>query len=123
MSTKEIANRLVELCRTGQWGAAQKELYADNCVSIEPKGSPAELVEGLEAIIKKGEQFNEMVEKFNSLEVSEPLVAENFFSITMNLDADFKGMGRVVMEEVCVYEVVNGKIVKEQFFFTPQPQG
>lgn len=123
MSTKEIANRLVELCRTGQWEAAQKELYADNCVSIEPKGSPAELVEGLDAIIKKGEQFNEMVEKFNSLEVSEPLVAENFFTITMNLDADFKGMGRVVMEEVCVYEVVNGKIVKEQFFFTPQPQG
>ncbi|MEQ9286235.1 MAG: nuclear transport factor 2 family protein [Cyclobacteriaceae bacterium] len=123
MSTKEIANRLVELCRTGQWEAAQKELYADNCVSIEPKGSPAELVEGLDAIIKKGEQFNEMVEKFNSLEVSEPLVAENFFTITMNLDADFKGMGRVAMEEVCVYEVVNGKIVKEQFFFTPQPQG
>lgn len=123
MSTKEIANRLVELCRTGQWEAAQKELYADNCVSIEPKGSPAELVEGLDAIIKKGEQFNEMVEKFNSLEVSEPLAAENFFTITMNLDADFKGMGRVVMEEVCVYEVVNGKIVKEQFFFTPQPRG
>lgn len=123
MSTKEIANRLVELCRTGQWEAAQKELYADHCVSIEPKGSPAELVEGLDAIIKKGEQFNEMVEKFNSLEVSEPLAAENFFTITMNLDADFKGMGRVVMEEVCVYEVVNGKIVKEQFFFTPQPQG
>jgi hypothetical protein len=28
-----------------------------------------------------------------------------------------KGMGRVKMDEIAVYEVKDGKIVKEQFFF------
>ena len=120
MSTKEVADKLVEYCRTGQYELAQDELYADNCVSIEPKGAPVEVTEGLAAIKEKGRQFNEMVEKFNSSEVSDPIVADSFFSMVMKLDADFKGMGRVQMEEVCLYEVRDGKIVKEEFFFTPQ---
>jgi len=32
-------------------------------------------------------------------------------------DATFKGMGKMVMEEVAVYEVRDGKVVKEQFFY------
>ena len=35
----------------------------------------------------------------------------------MLLDATFKGMGRQKIEEICVYETKDGKIVKEQFFF------
>jgi limonene-1,2-epoxide hydrolase len=35
----------------------------------------------------------------------------------MVLDATIKGMGRMTLEEVCVYEVKDGKIVVEQFFF------
>jgi hypothetical protein len=35
----------------------------------------------------------------------------------MGMDVTMKGMGRMKMDEVAVYEVKNGKIVKEQFFF------
>jgi len=34
-----------------------------------------------------------------------------------------KGMPQAIdMDEICVYTVSNGKVVKEEFFHTPQPQ-
>jgi len=119
MSTAEVANRLIELCRQGKNMDAVHELYADHIVSREPKGSMHELVEGKEAVIAKELGFFSMVEEIHSSEVSEPLVAENFFSVTMKMDMTVKGMGRISMDEVCVFEAKDGKIVFEQFFFTP----
>lgn len=123
MNTQEVANKLVGYCRNMQFENAMKELYSNDIVSIEPKGSPAEEVRGIEAVRQKGEQFEQMVEAMHGVEVSEPLVADNFFSCTMKMDVTFKGAPRSTMEEVCIYQVANGKIVREQFFFTPMPQG
>ena len=36
MTTTEIAERLVDLCRKGQFEAAQKELFSADAVNIEP---------------------------------------------------------------------------------------
>src|SRR6185437_15402958 len=55
MNPQQIASRLAELCRQGQFEAAQKELFADDAVSIEPEaneGFPKE-TKGLKAIINK----------------------------------------------------------------------
>jgi limonene-1,2-epoxide hydrolase len=35
----------------------------------------------------------------------------------MTLDATMTGMGRMQLDEICVYEVKDGKIVFEQFFY------
>jgi limonene-1,2-epoxide hydrolase len=118
-STSEVAHRLIELCREGKNMDAVNELYADHILSLEPKGSMAERTEGKEAVIEKETGFFMSVEEVHSSEVSEPLVAENFFSLTMKMDMTIKGMGRMKMDEVCVFEVNDGKIVFEQFFFTP----
>lgn len=120
METKEIANRLVELCRTGQNIQAVQELYAQDIVSVEPKGAPVEVVEGLENVIKKSEQWFSMVEEFHGSEISEPVIAGNHFSCSMKMDVTLKGQGRSSMDEVCVYEVNNGKIVKETFYYSAQ---
>ena len=117
MTTTEVANKLVSLCRTGKNMDAVHELYADNVLSLEPKGSRMERAEGKDAIIAKELAFFEMVEEVHSNEVSEPIVAANFFSVTMKMDMTLKGMGRTSMDEVCVYEVKDGKIVFEEFFF------
>jgi len=117
MTTQAVANRLVELCRAGKWNEAQDELYAANAVSIEPEGANMPKAEGMEAIKAKGEQWASMVEEVHSGEVSDPIVAGNHFSCTMITEATFKNMGRQKLEEVAVYEVQNGKIVKEQFFY------
>ena len=123
MTTQEVADKLVGYCRQGQFDEAINELYGENVVSIEPKGSPMEEVRGLEAVKQKSEHFSNMVEEFHDMKVSDPLVADKFFSCRMTMDATFKEGGRNTMDEVCMYKVEDGKIVREEFFYTPQPQG
>jgi hypothetical protein len=118
MTTGQIASRLAELCRQGQFEAAQKELYAENAVSIEPEAMadfPKE-TKGLRAIIEKGHKFESMVEKVHGCSTSAPLVAGNAIAFTLTMDVTMKGRGRVRLEEICAYEVKDGKIVSEQFF-------
>ena len=121
MTTQEVADKLVGYCRTGQFENAMKELYGANIVSIEPKGAPMERVEGFEEVIKKAVFFNNLVEEYHGNEVSDPIVADNFFSCRMKMDATFKQGGRQSMEEICLYKVENGKITHEEFFYTPTP--
>ncbi len=123
MTTQEVANRLVALCREGKHQQVVKELYAPNIVSVEPEGMPNRIVQGLEAIVAKGEKFESMLEKVNTSVISDPIVAENFFSCSMLMNVHFKGNPNAIdMDEVCVYTVNNGKIVREEFFYTPPPQ-
>jgi hypothetical protein len=118
MTTKEIADRLTELCRQGQWDTVQKELFADDAISIEPEASPAfeKETKGLPAIIEKGHKFESMVETMNGITVSDPLIADNSFCVTMHLDAVMKEGGAMDMTELCVYKVKDDKIISEEFF-------
>jgi limonene-1,2-epoxide hydrolase len=118
MTTLEIATRLTALCKEGKYEQAQRELYSDDAKSIEPAQSPGlQTVEGLDNIIKKGDTFQSMIEEMHGGYVSEPLVGGNHISLAMGMDVSMKGMGRMKMDEVVVYEVKDGKIVKEQFFY------
>ena len=117
MSTQDVANKLVSLCREGKNEQALTELYADNCTSREMPGMPNEFVEGKPAIIKKSEGWFATVEEMHSAEVGDPIVTQNHFSCTMKFDITFKDRGRVQMEEISVYTVNDGKITAEQFFY------
>jgi len=118
MKTKDLAQRLVVLCREAKWEEAQKELYAQDIVSTEPEASPAFAKEtrGLDAILEKGRKFSAMIEQTHSLTVSEPVVAPNSFACIMTMDVTMKGQGRMNMAELCVYQVKDGKIIAEQFY-------
>ncbi|HMI02474.1 MAG TPA: nuclear transport factor 2 family protein [Pedobacter sp.] len=118
MNTQEVADKLVQLCREGKNTEAIEELYAENIVSKEPKGSPMELTEGKEAVKNKTIQWEESVEEIHSASTSEPIVANNHFAIVMDIDATYKAHGRMAMSEICVYEVKDGKIVAEEFFYS-----
>ena|ERR1700754_3804762 len=118
MTTPEIANRLAALCRKGEWETAQRELFANDVVSIEPYATEdfEKETKGLDAIIEKGRKFDSMVQEVHALEVSEPLVATNSIAFRMLMDITMKAKGRMTMPELCVYEVKDGKIISEQFF-------
>ena len=120
MTTQEVANRLVELCRTGQYETAMAELYGTNIKSVEPEGAFYPTVEGLDAVIEKGKKCQEGVEEVHGGTVSDPLVAGPYFTIAMGMDITLKGMGRMQMEEICVYKVEDGKIVYEEFLYPTQ---
>jgi hypothetical protein len=118
MNTQQIATRLSELCSQGKFEAAQKELFAEDAISIEPHAMqdvPKE-TKGLRAIIEKGHKFESMVEKMHGCSTSTPLVTGNAIALALTMDVTMKGRGRVKLEEICAYEVKDGKIVSEQFF-------
>ena len=119
MSIQEIANRLVELSLKAEWKQAQSELYAQDAVSIEPYATPVfeKETKGLDAIYEKNERWENLVEAAHSIEVSDPLVAEKSFAVKMVMDLTLKEQGRMVFNELCVYQVNDGKVVSEQFYY------
>jgi hypothetical protein len=118
MTTKEVASRLSELFKEGKWAEAQEELFSQDAVSIEPPHAKGlQTVEGLDNIKKKGEAWSAMVEEMHGGWAGEPIVGGNYIAVAMGMDVTVKGSGRMQMEEICLYEVKEGKIVKEQFFY------
>lgn len=118
MTTQEVANRLSQLFKENKWNEVQDELFSENAVSVEPAHSPGlQTVEGLANIKQKGKDFNAMIEEVHGGWASEPIVAGNYISVAMGMDVTMKGQGRMNMDEIALYEVKDGKIVKEQFFY------
>src|SRR5690242_5246892 len=106
MTTQDVANRFHELAQSNQWNVIQDELFSQDAVSIEPPQSPGmQSVEGLDAIRQKGKQFGEMVEEMHGGYTTAPVVGGNFFSVGMGMDCTMKGMGRMKMDEIALYEV------------------
>lgn len=118
MTIQEVTARFSELANQNQWNQIQDELYAQNAVSIEPANSPGmQSVEGLAAIKEKGQMFQAMLEEMHGGYCTEPVIGGNHFSLAMGMDVTMKGMGRMKLDEIAVYEVKDGKITKEQFFY------
>lgn len=118
MSTQSVADQLVSMCRENKNMEALELLYADDVVSTEHPNAPNPLTEGKAAVTKKSIDWFNNVEEFHSGEVSDPIVAGEHFSCSMSFDVTFKEGGRIQMEEICVYHVVNDKIIAEQFFYS-----
>jgi hypothetical protein len=66
---------------------------------------------------RKAKHSNAMVEQMHGGYTGKPIIAGNFFAVAMGMDATMKGVGRSNMDEIALYEVKDGRIVKEQFFF------
>lgn len=118
MTTEQVAKRFYELGQQGNWDKILDELYSPDAKSIEPAHSQGlQSAEGFAQIREKGKQWGAMIEETHGGYCEEPQVAGNFFSCAMGVDATMKGQGRVKMDEIAVYEVKDGKIMSEQFFY------
>ena len=123
MTIQEVANQLISLCREGKYEEVYKELFSPEILSKEPEGSLMPVAQGFEQLKEKGAKWNEMVEEFIEGTISDPIIAGDHFACTMKSKVKFKGAPEAVeMDEVCVYKVVDGKVVLEQFFYTPIPE-
>jgi ketosteroid isomerase-like protein len=118
-STAAVAEELVSFCKTGDFMGAINNLYSPDIVSIESMGTetmPREM-KGIDAIRGKNQWWAENHE-VNSSVVDGPFVGDDKFAVYYNLDVTFKPTGkRTPMEEMALYEVKDGKIVREQFFY------
>lgn len=118
MTTQEVADRFNELAQEEKWFEIQDEFFADNVRSIDPSNSPyLGYAEGKAAVRKKGEDFVKRIEAAHRLYVSKPLVCGNHFTVAREKDITVQGHGRIQISQIMLYEVKDGQIVLEQFFY------
>jgi hypothetical protein len=118
LSTEEVAARFNELAQQEKWFEIQDELFADNVRSIEPANSPYfKNAEGKSPVRKKGEEWVKRIEALHGTYTTKPVVGGNHFAIGRGMDITVQGLGRVKVDEIILYEVKDGQIVLEQFFY------
>lgn len=116
MSTQDIANDLVALCKTGDFTTPGEKYWADDVVSIEAMGDMAE-VRGKDAARGKGEWWANAHE-VHGAEVEGPYVNGDQFIVRFKMDITVKESGqRMSMDETALYTIKNGKIAEERFFY------
>jgi hypothetical protein len=118
MTTKEVATRFNELAQQEKWFEIQDELFAENVRSVDPEHSPYfGYAEGKAPVRKKGMDWVEKIEQVHETYTTQPVVAGNHFAVGRGMDITTQGFGRVKIEEIMLYEVKDGQIVLEQFFY------
>ena len=122
MTTQEVANRYHELARQGKWFEIQDELFADDVKSVEPADAPIRYrylrsAEGKANVRQKAEEWVSRVEAVYNQYFTEPVVGGTHFALGWGIDADVASLGRRKIDEIMLYEVKDGRIVLEQFFY------
>lgn len=117
MSTQDIANDLVTLCKAGKFDEAGEKYWADDVLSVEAMPGDMAEIRGKDAVRGKGDWWNNAHE-IHSSEVEGPFVNGDQFVVRFKMDLTEKQSGnRIQMDEVGVYTVKNGKIAEERFFY------
>jgi hypothetical protein len=120
MTTKEIGQKLVELCKAGNNHEAMQTLYSPDIVSIEAGAPPGQSPEakGLAACVEKGKQFAQAHE-IHSAKIDGPFPNGDRFTVIFDYDITRRPDNqRFNMKEVALYTVKGDKIVREEFFYS-----
>ncbi len=119
-STLEVAKKYVQLCKEGKNEAILDELFTKDTVSVEAGAPPGgeRTAKGLEAIRAKSKWWTEN-HTVHKAELFGPYPHDERFAVRFLYDITNKPSGaRITMDEVGLFTVSNGKIVKEEFFYT-----
>ena len=118
LTTQEVVARFDELARQEKWFEIQDELFADNVRSIDPSNSPYfKYAEGKAAVRKKGMDWVAKVEAVHGLHTSPAVIGGNHFAVGRSFEITVTDFGRIKIDEIMLYEVKDGQIVSEQFFY------
>jgi ketosteroid isomerase-like protein len=121
MTVEAIAKRYVAMCQKGMFNQVLDELFAANAVSVEafaPPGAGSPEAVGLPAIRAKGEWWAGNHD-IHSMVVTGPYPNGNRFAVRFELDVTHKpSKKRIQMDEIGLFTVENGKITREEFFYS-----
>lgn len=121
MSAKEIGAQLVQLCREGKNLECIARFYADDVESVEAAPQPGGgdgITRGKETVRANNMRWLESHE-IHRAEVAGPYPhRDDRFAVRFVYDVTNKPSGqRMQLDEVGLFTVRNGKIVKEEFFY------
>jgi hypothetical protein len=120
MSTVDVAQKLVSMCKERRDHDAVNELFAPDAISVEAVAMPGlgQEARGVDAIHAKGKWWRDNHD-VHSVGVEGPYPHGDRFAVRFTYDVTQKQSGRrIKMDEVALYTVKNDKIVREEFFYT-----
>jgi ketosteroid isomerase-like protein len=120
MTTMEIGKELVALCQQGKNQEAIDRFYSPNIESVEPVAMPGmeQTQRGIAKIKGKNQWWVDNHEVHKGV-AEGPFPHGDRFIVRFKYDVTPKHRGkRFTMEEMGLFTVQNGKIVKEEFFYT-----
>lgn len=122
MKTAEIAKKYVALVKEHKNEECLNELFAKDATSVEAATPPVgeRTAKGIEAIAAKSKWWMDNHE-VHKAEVFGPYPHDDRFAVRFLYDITNKPSGkRMTMDEVGLFTVQNGKIVREEFFYTTE---
>ena len=120
MTANDIGKKYVALCKEGRNEECVDTLFAKDAVSVEAGAPPGQerAAKGVEAIKAKGKWWNDN-HTVHKAEVSGPFPHDDRFAVRFVFDVTNKPSNkRFTMEEIALFTIANGKIAKEEFFYT-----
>jgi hypothetical protein len=122
MSAKQVGQKLVDYCKKGKNLEAIEKLYSKEVVSVEAMGNPQMPAEmrGIDAVRGKNKWWFDNHEVHSAL-AEGPFPHNDRFAVKFHYEmtpkeGPMKGK-RQKMDEVGIYTVKDGKIVREEFYY------
>ena len=125
MSTLELAKKFVSLCQQHTDSEALLTMFDKDAVSVEAAAMPnmPQEMRGIPAIQGKGKWWVENHDVHAAI-VDGPYPNGDRFAVRFTYDITRKATGeRIKMDEVALYTVRDGKIVREEFSTSPDRGG
>ena len=118
MTTKEIANDLVNLLREGQFDAVY-DMYFDteNVKHIEPQSPYFSDLTGVKAIKEKDVIMQANISEVHAMEIGNAITSKDYIALPYKISFTMKDGTKTELDELILYQVENGKIISEQFFY------
>ena len=119
---KAVGKKLVEFCRGGLNLEAISTLYSPDIVSVEAVGGPEMPAEirGIKKVVEKNKWWYDNNE-IHHASAEGPFPNGDRFAVLFEYETTAKAGPRKGQrsrfEEVAIYTVKNGKIVREEFFY------
>lgn len=116
MDLEKNVMALLEMAGSGQMLEAFEKFYAENIVMQENSEEPRV---GKKLNREFEQEFMDSIEEVHYSGVKNIAFNHetNVAMIQYSMDASFKGIGRMQMEEVAVQQWKDGKIIHERFFY------
>lgn len=111
---REIGEDLVKLFNQGKFAEVERKWWSPKIESVEGIGMSWS---GRKAVESKNSEWMEQ-HVIHGSSAEGPYVGATGFSVKFRMDVEVRETGeRMVMDEIGVYTVLNGKIVREEFMY------
>ncbi len=118
ITTQELAVQLKAAIEAADLATIHNELFAETVESIEPQFAPIPHAKGIDQVKEKARLFGGNLKEMHSRSISdEVLVSGDHISLGMSFDATLQDGNRMQISELIVYQVAEGKVVREQIFY------